>query len=589
MSEIGNILKKLKGKKSTAEIVEKIQSGAIHFSPEQGLDGFQKMTQKEALKELRAKGIEALPSGGMYNGKKEGSIFIPNPSEDAKKIVSDMAKKTGQESILSVKPGKIAESSLDYISGPKANTSETLPKGFKISSKQPTGENWTKVSTKEGPRYIEYGSETMPATHYGKSELEKVDMLDPQHAGTSVDERKFMRTGKPETKTIHHYEYGQKPEDQVLSAGTEKYTSNVPIKQYDFSKDPENFMEKAQKNFREGNYTGQPINPTDLAKKYAKEAGYDAINWKMDNDRNIVETFSPTSHVLGAKIAAQIASGKQQKPQVDVNDKTEMRQYIDQAMRGENPELEKMVAGKVSDVKDSGIVDKVVSGLSAAKNSKAVDYMLNAEPGLGMPTLNQLGKAASTTLDVLGMPQQALQKGANYVTGNPIDVQSFEPAIRTTLGGILPESGVKGLSMALDFEGDPLGAMGSIGKVGKEIKVADVANRMAEIEHAGLAMKKPNAAQIVEQSQVTKKVPVVPTAQEVNEIGQAEKMKQGGNKYKEMLDEKLNKLRSEKVNQSVMKMPKPELVEKSGFDLWSEQNPGATKADYIKTMVPVKQ
>ncbi len=107
------------GEESATAAREIITEPHSIFSVEKGLnppeDIMPKLSQDEVMEVLRDAEAYPIPVEGKY-GSKENSIFVPDPSKEVSEFIDEMARSTGQESILN-STGK--QHQLQYVTGPK--------------------------------------------------------------------------------------------------------------------------------------------------------------------------------------------------------------------------------------------------------------------------------------------------------------------------------------------------------------------------------------------------------------------------------------------------------------------------------------
>jgi hypothetical protein len=235
---------------------------------------------------------------------------------------------------------------------------------------------------------------------------------------------------------------------------------------------------------------------------------------------------------------------------------------IEEVMSGKNPEGEQLIHDKLEQLKNSQLGQAVINKLKPDGNPSILHDVV-------LPTVSQ-------SLDLLGKPQQGYQMMANYATGNDINSNSYTPAIKT-LNSKLPEmiqaspEMVNSAGMVMDLEADPLGAIGSIGKVRNPGRFATILNKEAHnAEEIGKMMKRPykNFGDTA----------VLKTAQEAAEDAQKLAMQKGAEQY----------LAKQEARKAAKSMPNQVSTQLSAFDQWVTQNPGKSKQDYLSEMLSKK-
>lgn len=145
---------------------------------------------------------------------------------------------------------------------------------------------------------------TVEAYHYGPEGIKEVD---PAHHGKGADQRKFMKTGKPQTPVVHAYLGEHHPEEVVTaSGGTHKHKIHVDLsKMYDITKDPKGHLLKASHDMAHGNYEGNPVDAQDLARTRIKAEGYHGLHRRHGaSPGGSVELFhkTPVMEAKGGKV-----------------------------------------------------------------------------------------------------------------------------------------------------------------------------------------------------------------------------------------------------------------------------------------------
>lgn len=444
------LLKQLPRASKIAQYLQ--DGGGVFFSTLKGLHGGKEIPIKDAIKTLKKAGLDATEVEGVYKGDKEPSIFVSNITEEGRKLVEDLARKSGQESILYTNPDSVGE--IKYISGDNAGKTDIL-EGFSFSDKPISSDFQTAIKTKQGTLYTTYGTGQKPAIHYNS--IPGLTELDPAKAGTGVDAGKF-KGDLPETGTSHFYErVGAEPEE-IFKVSDEQYLGSYdPKKTYDFKKDPKKFLAAAQKMLIEGNYEGNPKDRVDLAKKLAKEAGYDHISWDMGGTTGtIIESFKKTPVIKGA-VAGALGAGA-----------------LGAGERAEASSLDRALYERATaQEKPQTSVDQILQKAKSAGRQGLIDV------GRGV---KYAGEAAMSGLEFLGEPQRrAAQIVAGKLGLSPSD-QSSEAAFQTmvesgaeslgipeqsTAGNVLKASAVT----ALEVFADPLAMLGPLVKAGRAKKV----------------------------------------------------------------------------------------------------------------------
>ena len=251
---------------------------------------------------------------------------------------------------------------------------------------------------------------------------------------------------------------------------------------------------------------------------------------------------------------------------------------------GENPELAKLIKEQSGKLKDTDVAKFIAEKLRKTDEPSILNDVV-------IPTAQQTVEQVG---DLLQKPQQGYQMMANYATDNDINSKSYGPAIKTILSKLpqplqLDEQAQQALTIGADMQLDPMNAFGGVGSIGK-IKLGQVTKEIENVQHAGqlrkieeLAVKSQPFAEAKKLGGVSNPLSAQDKFVEVQKAG----FKPGGDAFKASLDEKLAKLRSDKAGTKLN--PSSIAKEKSAFEMWAEKNPGATKQDYYKAMVPIKK
>lgn len=473
---VKKVISKQEGKMTTEQLINKLNEGGIHLSGMKGaVPGAESMSQRDLLRAAREAGLETYPVSGMYQGVPEGSAFIKGTDPKAREFAEGIAKKTGQDSILINDPKTGPR--LYYTSGEKAGVEEPLGKGFSIGDKKPDHDYYSRFSTAEGPRYIQYGTGEVPAVHYGKPGLTE---LDPAFQGSGTDARKFMRTGKPETQYSSAYKFGSEPEEAVLSgSGPQRYTTNVkPEKLYDIQKDPQGFLAQAQKDLAEGNYTGNPINAEDLARTRIKEAGYEGLNRGPGaSAAGSYELFKKLPLITGSA-AGLLSTGN-----AEAGEKMDENQIKKEALKRITLDKDTYSGKTYSDTgRKSDSMFDTIDSFGMAPIRAGISTGLDKGFGAGLDAAkSQFGKDPETAPDWEAIVEKAGLKGPALSEVLPKGVNPFDNSVTMGTGNKINDVGAlkKGgkfdvrpqdvVGTGLDVVLDPVNLMFPGAKAGKQM------------------------------------------------------------------------------------------------------------------------
>ena len=474
----------------TTDLAKMIDKGGVHFTTEKGLHSPEQIIKiKDAIKQLRKEGIPVQTVGGMYEGKKELSAFVPTNDEKIINRIKELAEKTGQDSILVTSPtesGKL-KSDFVYTAGPRKGEVQPLNEGiggFRLSEKQPEHEYWSKFNTEQGPRYLEYGTGDVPMKHYGKPDLNELD-VSKMRSGADYRKEKY------DNKVGFLYGVHDTPEDVVKAHNPQEYYSYAnPDKFYNLEKDFEGIVKQAGQDMPMGNYKGNPADRRDLALGRVKEAGYEGSYRQMVGDtpdskpRDIYETN------VNRPLLKIADSPRQSNSNIFTDTLKEKAKGL---LSGSSNVVQK-IAEKLNQINEEtginetnrNIKNKLESGL---RNSpQALDSFIN--------NFN-LKPQSALTPDEIDARREQSKKAAK---GSEFYDEHISPAVQFGADWVLPDAS------------NLLGPAGKVAKIGaKELKIASkikAANAAEKLEKAMQAGYKPTAAEMHAYSKF-KNVPTV--------------------------------------------------------------------------------
>jgi hypothetical protein len=278
-----NILKLIK-KESTVNLLYKseedhpLKNKTPHllFSVENPVfEATHQTTHEDAVNDLRAKGFKVHPLKGKYNGSLENSMMVENPSPTAVKALMQLAKQTGQESVIysdgngsheyhyvngenegkhhkgfgtsipmvapednfsTMEDGTMFSHSLDFGSIHPQDKS-MLRQHFR-QEKLKKNEYIGRVYIPSNIRKSEHTGKETALVHY--SPKEDLTEISPEHHGA----RKIgleAKHGAPEHKLAFFYREGAKPEEVVTTGSKAKYVTKLDHghRLYDLGEDTE--------------------------------------------------------------------------------------------------------------------------------------------------------------------------------------------------------------------------------------------------------------------------------------------------------------------------------------------------------------
>jgi hypothetical protein len=285
-------------------------------------------THEDTINDLRAKGFKVHPLAGKYGGKMENSMMIENPSPTAVKALMQLAKQTGQESIIYSDGNGSHE--YHYVNGENEGKHH---KGFGTSIPLVAPEDY--FSTMEDGTMFSHSidfdnlhdkDKSMLRQHFRQEKLKKNEGLNrvyiPQnirkseHTGKEIklvhyspDEnlkeispnfhgkRKIgseVKRGVPEHKVSFFYREGTKPEDIVTTGAKAKYVAklNEGHRLYDLGEDSESVLGSVKaradkKEINRGAFTNDDIH------EELKNRGYHGFFNSKSSLPDVVAMFHP--------------------------------------------------------------------------------------------------------------------------------------------------------------------------------------------------------------------------------------------------------------------------------------------------------
>jgi len=255
---------------------------------------------EDTVNDLRAKGFKVHPLKGKYRGKTENSMLIENPSPTAAKALMQLAKQTGQESVIysdgnggheyhytngenegkhhkgfgtsipleapednfsTMEDGTMFAHSLDF-NALHAKDKSMLRRHFKQEKLQ-KNEYKGRVYIPTNIRKSEHTGKEEFLIHY--SPEQNLKEINPEHHG----KRKIgleSKQGKPEHPLSFFYREGAKPEEVVTTGAKSKYVTKLDSghRLYDLGEDTEGVRPTVkkradQKQINRGTYTNDDI------------------------------------------------------------------------------------------------------------------------------------------------------------------------------------------------------------------------------------------------------------------------------------------------------------------------------------------
>jgi hypothetical protein len=441
-----SIAKQLAAKLGTkAEAEALLKTPHIAFTtanPMHGTSGTQ-LSVFDAAQKLKEAGEDVKVVRGVY-GKKEPSIFVSNPKNSDE--IQKMAKEHGQDSMYQSSGGKNYLLQLNDSEKIKAGQA-LVGEGSKISPIAPP-ENYTKLSTKEGPVYYQGNLDFEKAPermlkHYGP---EGISEANPLKAGTGADERKLLKSGPDSNKTTQFYNILDDKEPTV--SGTKYITSIPEEKIYDTRKDPKNLItnELVQKQFEKG--AGREA---DAIKGSLKEGGVDVFERPLTDKQSVLESFNSVPLKKGLVEGAEALA----------------------------PKLAKSLAQKASvSAFEEGA--KAIAGIPGVKEG-ASWALEKAKPVLE-------NEYVQKGLELANKPQEYATKKIDELTGGTGDAKSFTDVasrLQKQLPEGIQENFTPGMAKDVGYAADfmfpnvPLGSV--VSKVTKANKAASLGHGVQEI------------------------------------------------------------------------------------------------------------
>lgn len=286
------------------------KSHTIFSAEEPRFNRSSKMSHDDVMTLLKRKGLKVEEANGKYGGKKEKLIIVRNPSVKDNHFLKRLARKLGQESILT---SNGRDHKLHYLNGEnEGNYSEG--RGSKFHEEEPE-DNYTSLSdgsyfthnmdldkvhkVKGYDHPLRKPKSGMNLIHYSPKKGLKI--IDPNYKGNRLQDQ-ASKQGKPEHSNSFFYLEGSDPEDIVVSGSKSKYV--VPLgdkKIYDIHNDWEGIVDEAIKNAhakarQSGRNMAWPEEKDSAWKTALKSKGYSGYYSPHHDDNtmnNVVALFDP--------------------------------------------------------------------------------------------------------------------------------------------------------------------------------------------------------------------------------------------------------------------------------------------------------